>query len=109
MVSDDEEDESYIYALPNPNIPHVLIQMTYKLWDVVMDNLDPLILNFQNLHQLNYILQWSFGNDKVAMRDAFLRHQEAIFEDEEVISEEDQIWTDELLENLDDALAVIHR
>ena len=109
MVSDDEDEYTYEYYLPNPNLAQVLTEMTYKLWDNVMENIDPLLLNSHRLSQLNYILQWSFGNDRVAMRDSFLRYQEALFEDEEQISEEDQIWTDELLENFDDALAAIDR
>jgi len=112
MVSDDEEEYSYAYSTPNPNIPLVLIPMTYELWDVVMNSIEGLqgpILIFEHLHQLNFILQWVFGNDRVAMRDAFLRLQEDIFEDDEEIPLDDQIWTDELLDNLDDAFIAIDR
>jgi hypothetical protein len=118
MVSDDEDEDLYALSPPNPNIPQVLTPMTEESWDVVIecielldDNLvHPLqvhLLNFQRLNQLNYILQWSFGNDRVAMRDAFLQYQVSLFNREEEISEEDQEWIDELLENFEMALDAI--
>jgi hypothetical protein len=92
--------------------------MTEDLWELVIECIEPLddtleyplqvhLLNFQRLNQLNYILQWSFGNDRVAMRDAFLQYQVSLFNSEEEISEEDQEWIDELLDNLEMALVAI--
>ena len=92
--------------------------MTEELWELVIECIEPLdgtldyplqvhLLNFQRLNQLNYILQWSFGNDKVAMRDDFLRYQVSLFDGEEEISEEDQESIDELLDNLEMALVAI--
>jgi hypothetical protein len=119
VIEDDDEDEG-LYALspPNPNIPQVLTPMTEELWELVVDCIEPLdgtldyplevhLLNFQRLNQLNYILQWSFGNDKVAMRDAFLQYQVSIFISEDEISVEDQESIDELLDNLEMALVAI--
>ena len=120
MVIEDENEDDDLYALSplNPNIPQVLTPMTEELWELVIDCIEPLdgtldyplevhLLNFQRLNKLNYILQWSFGNDRVAMRDAFLQYQVSIFTSEEEISEEDQEWIDELLENLEIALVAI--
>ena len=112
MVSDDEEEDPYALSPLNPNIPQVLIPMTYELWDVVMDSIEGLqgpILIFDHLYKLNFILQWVFGNNRVAMRDAFLQLQENLFDDDEEIPLDDQIWTDELLDNLDDAFVAIDR
>ena len=112
MVSDDEEEDPYALSPLNPNIPQVLIPMTYELWDVVMDSIEGLqgpILIFDHLHKLNFILQWVFGNNRVAMRDAFLQLQENLFDDDEEIPLDDQIWTDELLDNLDQAFIAIDR
>jgi hypothetical protein len=112
MVSDDEEEDPYAHSPLNPNIPQVLIPMTYELWDVVMDCIEGLqgpILIFDHLHKLNFILQWVFGNDRVAMRDAFLQLQENLFDNDEEIPLDDQIWTDELMDNLDDAFTAIDR
>jgi hypothetical protein len=118
MVSDDEDESLYALSPINPNIPQVLTPMTEDLWELVIECIEPLddtleyplqvhLLNFQRLNQLNYILQWSFGNDRVAMRDAFLQYQVSLFNSEEEISEEDQEWIDELLDNLEMALVAI--
>lgn len=122
MVSDDEEEYPYTYYPPNPNIPQVLTPMTNELWDIVIESIEPLdyplyypldyhlpgLLQYlTGLYNLNYILQWSFGNDRVAMRENFLHYQVSLFDREEEISVEDQDWTDELLDNLDDAFIAI--
>ena len=118
MVIEDDDEDLYAHSPLNPNIPQVLTPMTEELWELVVDCIEPLdgtldyplevhLLNFQRLNQLKYILQWSFGNDKVAMRDTFLQYQVSLFISEDEISEEDQESIDELLDNLEMALVAI--
>ena len=118
MVIEDDDEDLYAHSPLNPNIPQVLTTMTEELWELVIEYIEPLdgtldyplhvhLLNFQRLNQLNYILQWSFGNNKVAMNDAFLQYQVSLFDGEEEISEEDQESIDDLLDNLEMALVAI--
>jgi len=104
MVSDDEDDP-FAHAPPNPNIHQVLTPMTEDLWDAVRESIVP-PLNSQRLHQLSYILNTSFGNDRIAMRDALRAYLVATFEGED-IPEDDQDTIDEELDDLNEAFEAL--
>ena len=95
MIVEDDEDDPYAHAPLNPNIPQVLTPMTEDLWDAVRESIVP-PLNSQRLHQLSYILQTSFGNDRVAMRDALLTYLVNTFEGEDIDEEDDENINTEL-------------